>query len=163
MDFTQIQDVIGWVIGLFASSIIAIVVGIISIIKSGRMLPKDLRKADLENKDKEVSIADQLDEIATRAADRALKTQERLDNLEVDYLVLKNRVTEQDQIIREQAKIIKEQSERLKSLSDELCNTQAYNSALIKQMHNANMIPVEMINVNKKLHGLDKKQNNESV
>ena len=82
--------------------------------------------------------------------EKALKTQERLDELELKYDslqekhdLLQNRVTEQDKIIMEQALTIKEQGQTIQELKEELDTAQEYNCALINQMKDANIVPVD--------------------
>lgn len=121
-------------------------------------MPKEIKSADLDNRSKEVSIANQYDELATKAAEKTLKTQERLTKIEDDYNNLSIKVTAQEEIMRQQAIIIKEQSSRLDIqekkireqeeeitlLKCELNNAQIYNTALIQQMREQSIIPLEM-------------------
>ena len=65
MEITEAQNIIGWLLGVLAVGIISIITGIYSIIRSGKLMPKELKGVDLDNRSKEVSIADQLDELAT--------------------------------------------------------------------------------------------------
>lgn len=76
------QNIIGWVVGLVATSGIAIIIGIINIIKSGTMIKRDVRGADLSNKSKEVSLAEQYETLTNRATQKVLDMQERLDSIE---------------------------------------------------------------------------------
>ena len=100
---TETTEMINWVVGVFLVGIISLIGGAISVIKAMRMLPKEEHSADLDNiskslelKSREVSIADQLDALATKAAEKTIKVQDRLDKLEEDYDTLES-------IIREQA------------------------------------------------------------
>lgn len=127
MDFENAKELITWVAGLAATTLVSLAIGIFNIIKSGKMMPKDIKKADLENKSKEISIAEQYDELATKAAEKVLRMQERLDKIEKEsgtmqgdfetmreeYRVLKEKVEAQECIIKKQAIIIEEQSKRL--------------------------------------------------
>jgi len=162
MDFSEIRDLIGWGIGIFATSLIALIMGIINIVKSGKMLPSELKGADLNNKSKEVSLADQYDILATKAAEKVLKMQERLDKIDEDssimrgnfeamqedYEKLKDKVETQDCIIKKQELLIKEQGKRLdmqdntidgqkkeiETLTNKLNEAEKRNSELIKQL-----------------------------
>ena len=173
MEITETQNIIGWLTGVLAVGIISIITGVYSIIKSGRMLPKELKGADLENRSKEVSIADQLDELATKAAEKTLKTQEKYDKLEERYCLLEDRVTEQDKVINHQNALIKEQTIRLDAqevkvkeqddeiylLREELEGAKLYNESLIKQMQEAGVIPLPrpepIVKTNKKKRGMN--------
>lgn len=151
MDITQVKDLIGWVLGVFVVGVISTITGVYNIIKAGRMLPKEMKNADLDNKEKEISIAGKMDEIATKAVDKTIKTQDRLDRLEGLYESLKDKVVEQEGIIEEQAKVIQEQKERLdkqeeviEDLRCELTITKAHNSALIQQLLDEKLEPVRV-------------------
>jgi len=178
MDFNEIKNATEWFFALLATSGIALILGLFNIIKSGKMLPRDIKKADLDNKSKEISIADQFNKLATDAAERALKLQEKIDMLESasvslqsnftslnsDYALLKDMVEAQETVIGEQAIIIEEQSKRLdlqdakiieqqeeiETLKCELDNTRQYNEALIKQMRDAHIIPVDVKSISQK-------------
>lgn len=152
------QDLITWIIGALLINIVTLGVSIISWIKSAKMMPKEIKGAELNNISKEISIANQLDELATKAADRTLKTQSRLDKLELDYENLEAKVKEQDEIIRTQNNTIKEQTGRLdmqdkkmkeqedeiEFLKCELKNSKLYNQSLINQMREKNIIPIDI-------------------
>ncbi len=162
METSTTRELIGWFIGLLATSGIALIIGIFNIIKSGKMLKRDIKGADLDNKSKEVSLAEQYDVLATKAAEKVLKMQERLDQVESQSLsvgneleVLKERIEQQDEIISKQALIIEEQSKRLDlqeskikeqqeeitRLSNELRKERDRNYSLIAQMQENNIIP----------------------
>lgn len=172
MDITQIKEVIGWIIGLFSTSVVALIIGIISIIRSGKMLPRDLKGADLTNKEKEKVIdgadldnrAKELDLIErydgliadlTIKYDTLKKEYENIKNenetLRDDYIILKDeqlilreKINSQDIVINHQTSIIEEQKEEITMLMCELNNYKEYTKALIEQMKEAQMIPVEM-------------------
>lgn len=151
MDTSQnAQALVNWLIGGLAAAIITSITGIFAIIKASRMMPKELKGADLNNRSKEISIADQYDELATRAADKAIRTQERLDKIEDDYkkmkeeheILLENYEALKEKVETQEIKI-KEQDEEIEKLRCELNNSKLYNDALIKQMKEANIIPIE--------------------
>lgn len=164
MDISQAQDLVGWIIGLFASSFIAIAIGIINIVKSGKMLPREVKGADLDNdeknltnEEKRLGLAASYKAIAKQAADEALETNKRL-------CILEDKVNDQENVIKGQASIIEEQSKRL-DLQDikikeqeeeigvlrcELSNARTYNEALIQQMKNSQIIPIDVSMVSQK-------------
>lgn len=172
MDITQVQNLIGWVVGVFLVGLISVVSGVLAVIKAGRMNKRDIKGADLINKSKEISIADQFEEIATKAAEKTLNTQLQLDKLQQDYKNVVERLEEQARLMSDQADIIDEQSNRLdeqeevikqqnnrideqdKKIDDQnetisileckLNNSEAYNRALIEQMKNAEITPIEL-------------------
>jgi hypothetical protein len=149
MDIEKIQGLVGWVIGVGAAGIISIIIGVISIIRSGKMLPHDLKSADLENKMKETSLADQYEEIADRAAQKASKMQEKFEILEIKLEEFKLQLEEQRKIMASQAETIKVQSERIDAqdieigkLKCEKINSDIYIQELIKQIEDASITPI---------------------
>lgn len=171
MDSVQIREIIGWVIGVIALNIIAIITGVYSIVKTRKMLPLEIRGVDLNNLGKEVSIADQLEALATKAADKALKADERLSKIEESYrtlreengmlkeriVCLEDKAEVQEALILDQSVVINEQSIRI-DLQDtkikdqekeigilrcELDNSKHYNATLIQQMKDQNLIPFQ--------------------
>lgn len=161
MDITQVQDFLGWIIGIFATSVVTGIVGIIAIIKSGKMLPKDLRSADLENREKEVDIADKYEILAEKAAQKAIQLQERLDSYESiqlkikkDHSSLESKVNNQEKIMEKQSLIIEQQALKLEaqevqiaSLICELNNYKIYTRELISQLTQAKLVPIDMENL----------------
>jgi len=158
MDITQVQDIAGWLIGIFATSIVTGIIGVISIIKAGKMLPRDLRGADLENKGKEIDIADKYELLADKAAQKVIKLQERLDNYETNQIKLKlgqdnlqRQIDTQAQTIQSQAATIEKQEAKIESqdirietLTCEVSNYKIYTNELISQLRNAEIAPVDM-------------------
>lgn len=172
MDITQVQNLIGWMVGVFFVGILSIISGVLAVIKAGKMNNREIKGADLSNKSKEVSIADQFEEIATKAAEKTLNTQLQLDKLQQDYKNVVERLEEQAKLMSDQADIIDEQSNRLdeqeeiikqqngrideqdRKIEDQnetiavleckLNNSEAYNKALIEQMKNAEITPVDL-------------------
>ena len=151
MDITQIQDIAGWLIGIFATSVVTGIIGVISIIRAGKMLPKDLRNADLDNREKEIDIADKYEILAEKAAQKAIQLQDRLDKyenvqlqLKTDQNDLKNKVDNQEIIIEKQAEKLDAQEVQIKGLICEINNYKIYTTELIQQLKNANVVPVDM-------------------
>lgn len=149
MDIENIQSLIGWVVGVGIAGIISTIVGVISIIRSGKMLPRDLKSADLENKIRETNLADQYEEIADRAAEKASRMQEKFEVLEVKLDEFKNQLEEQSKIITSQAETIRIQSERIDAqdieidkLKCEKNNSDIYIQELINQIEHARIVPV---------------------
>lgn len=149
-DPSTLQELIQWFIGVLVVSLISSITGIISIIKAGKMVPREIKGADLNNKSKEVSIADQYDILATKAAEKTLKMQDRLDKLETDYDALEDTIRRQADIIEKQnvrldaqEQKIMEQDVEIDKLKCELNNSEQYNKALIQQMREQKLIPLE--------------------
>lgn len=154
MDITQIQGLVYWVVGIFGLSLVSLATGIYGIIRSGKMLPKDLKGADLNNESKEVDIAKLYKSLATEAALETIEVGKRLDDLE-------EKVENQEKIIKNQADIIFTQSERLdmqdkkieeqdKTISILECklnNSEQYNKALIEQMQRERITPMSNVNM----------------
>lgn len=154
------KELITWILIVVGTNLSAVILAIISWIRAVKMIPRELEASDLDNKIKEASIAEQMDELATKAADKAIRLQERLDVLEKEHELLKEEVGKQKSIAREQAdtiimqntrldlqeKKIEEQEGQIETLKSDLFKAQAYNMALIKQMQEENMIPISMEN-----------------
>jgi chromosome condensin MukBEF ATPase and DNA-binding subunit MukB len=131
------ESIVNIILFLLGGGVVAGCTALIDFIKKGKMLKRELKSADLDNEKKELEIAKAYDEIATRAVERQMGTQERLDRLEDNYFNLKRKVEEQDVVIAEQKEIIEE-------LTCELENNKLYNSALIQQMKDAKIIPIDI-------------------
>jgi len=136
------------------SNISAIVVSIFTWVRSKKMMPKEIEKADLENLSTELSIVEQYEELASKATTKMVNVQERLDLIESNYQAMQSVMKDQMKIIEEQTERIDEQdlkirnqSEEIRVLRCELNNAKLYNSALIKQMQNNDVIPLERSNV----------------
>lgn len=157
MDFNEIQDAVGWIIGVFALGIVSLVAGIYNIIKTEKLAKRDIRSADLTNESKEVDLAKIYKAMATETAIEQLEIVNRLKKLE-------DKSEEQEELIKQQSKIIEEQTKRLdmqekkieeqeveiEKLRCELNNSKIYNNALIQQMKDNNIIPVEQSNLPQK-------------
>ena len=158
------QTLINWVATVFVTSVITIIGSIIMWVKAVKMMPKEAKGLDLDNKGKEASVADQFNDIAIKAAEQAVNLQTKLMKLEGEYTSLKTaheklneKVLSQDLIINEQARMLEnnairlqeqenkmlEQDEIINELKFDLNVSQQYNSELIAQMKKANIIPLE--------------------
>ena len=144
-----------WIITSVITTISSIVLGAITWIKSAKLMPKELTKAELENKQAEVTLADRYEELAQRAAEKAVNLQGRLDNHEKDIDQLKLTIKTQSEIITEQSLRLDRQDLRIKdqeveivSLVKDLNLAKAYNFALINQMKDENLIPLEISTIN---------------
>jgi uncharacterized coiled-coil protein SlyX len=145
MDITQITELVKWVIAIGFAGIISTITGIILIVKAGKMLPRELRGVDLDNKGKEVSIADQFEDIATKAADKAIKAQGELDLLEQR---MNSKISSLEEKIDNQNTIIEDNRSEIAALKCEINNYKIYVDALIKQLRMANIVPVELADLN---------------
>jgi hypothetical protein len=144
------QNLLEFIIALVFMNLSAIAIAIVTWRKSTKMLPKELQGVELDNRGKELNLANQYDQIAQKAADKALKVQERLDKLEGDHEILEKKVSEQADVIAQQATVIEAQSERMNAQEEEIAglicelnNYKEYTSSLIDQMKQANIVPVE--------------------
>jgi hypothetical protein len=151
MDFKTIINWFNDINGIVIVSIITNIGLFIKIIRDGKMLPKDLKGADLDNRTKELSLADMYDEIATKAAEKVMKMQEKYDGLEVrfdllenDQKILKRKVEDQDILLLEYSENSVKQNKKVEYLECQLSNYEKYNSALIQQIRKEQLIPVEM-------------------
>ena len=170
MDNLQGLSPIFWIITTIITTLSSIVLGALTWIKSAKLMPKELTKADLENKEKEIDLVDRYEDMATKAAEKAINMQVRLSKNEDDINdlktsikeqsqtieMLKTSIKEQSQTIEMQGLIIKEQTLRLDKqevrikdqeyeifgLIKDLNLAQAYNNTLINQMKKENLIPL---------------------
>jgi uncharacterized coiled-coil protein SlyX len=148
VDIGQIQGLVGWIIGVGITGLISIIIGIISIVRSGKMLPKDLKSADLANDQREADIAKIYKGIAAETAMETIEVNKRLS-------ILEERVHNQDIIIMEQNETIREQGEKIAAQDEiisilrcKLDNSEKYNKALIEQMQREKMTPISPVNMN---------------
>jgi len=165
-----INSPIFWMITTGITTLSSVILGIITWIKSAKLMPKELTKADLENKKVEISLADQYEELATRTAEKAINLQSRLNKLEEDYSLLQTIIKEQSKVIESQSvrldnqdKKLKEQDGEIGGLVKELNLAKAYNFALIKQMKKENLIPLDISTVSseeykEEVNGSEKKR-----
>lgn len=116
------KEILKWLIPLIITNIASIIGTIITWVKSSKMLPSELKGADLTNKSKELSIVEQYDLLTIKAVDNAVRLQERVNQYELDYAALKEayelikqELTEQNTIILHQSGIINQQATRIVS------------------------------------------------
>lgn len=161
MDKLQEMSPVFWMITTAITTISSLVLGIITWFKSAKMMPKEITKADLENKGKELSLVEQYDEIATMAALRAVNAEQRFQSLENENKEMRERLLSQEKTINEQSETMRMQSirldgqeERMKAqdkeiveLVQELTLSQAYNAALINQIRKENLTPVDLSSI----------------
>ncbi len=152
------QNLVVWIIGTGIGSVVSIIIGVIAIIRSGKMLPKELEGADLNNKEKDVDIASKMDDLLTNAIAKALDWQakfDKLDNEARDNTVKLNTV---QATADSQGKLLAIQGERilaLETLSEtqkceivelttEVNNYSLWTNALVAQLERALLKPVRM-------------------
>ena len=148
MDIENIQGLVGWIIGVGITGLISIIVGIISIIRSGKMLPKDLKGADLSNEQKEADLAKIYKGIAAETALETIEVNKRLSTLEEKVYTQGVIIMEQNETIRIQGEKIAAQDEIISILRCKLDNSEKYNQALIEQMKKENVTPIETKSMN---------------
>lgn len=155
---------INWITAFIITNSVTIIGAIFIWIRAVKMMPKEVKGAELDNKGKEASVADQFNTIALKAAEQAVALQARLGRIEGDYNILKTahdllsvKVVEQDTALRDQARTIEaqtarlnqqdikiiEQDELITSLRFDLDATTEYNSVLLAQMKEKNIIPAQ--------------------
>jgi hypothetical protein len=152
------QNLVIWFIVTGGISIISIITGIITIIKSGKMLPKELDGADLSNKEKDVDIASKMDDLLTNAIAKAVDWQGKFDRLDAESRDNKIKLDTALAMVDSQGKLITIQGERilaLEALSEtqkceiielttEVSNYALWTTALVKQLEIAELKPVRM-------------------
>lgn len=157
------EPLVRWLIALIISNISTFILAVVSWVKSAKMTPKEVRGADLGNVSKELSIADQFDALASKAAERAVNLQSRLTSLENQYSELKEqhgilsgKVGEQDSIIEEQSRIISEQEIRIAGQGEQIREQEELISSLRIDLNTAQETNIKLSN---QLKILNKKQN----
>ena len=158
MDITKITD---WVIGSLIVGILLIVTNIISIIRAGKMMPKELKGAELSNKEAEIDIVSKMDATLSNSIERALNLQSKLDDLDKklrdqndEICDLGKKIESQNDIIKIQGdKIIalehlsKSQKEEIDLLTTEVNNYSLWTNALVDQLQNVDLKPIKMEDV----------------
>ena len=97
----ETNGTINWIIGVGITNIIAFVGAGILWYKSLRMLPKEVKGADLSNQMTEVSLAQQLQNVAKNAAAQVLDYQEQLKCQAAEIEKLTNRIMEIEPLVKE--------------------------------------------------------------
>lgn len=145
----DLDKIIGYIIQLLSVGTTAFV-----LFKALKIFPIERRGAELDNKEKEASVADSMEQLAERAASRALDQEKRIEEL-------RHKVTElgslQQEIedLKAELENYKRENDELKSEIDALrCEQENYlteNIALrrwaedlVSQLRNADIAPVKM-------------------
>jgi chromosome segregation ATPase len=157
------MDIFGFITAL--SGISALIISILTWIKSAKLMPKEVKKADLENEIKEATIAEQYQNIITKEIQKSLSYQDRISSLEKEFSDLRSqifelskKVKEQEDIIAHQTEIIEQQNARLNAqqaqiasqeetintLKNDLNISIQYSLNLINRMKDSGIVPEEM-------------------
>ena len=144
MDITQIDNLLGWIVGFFITSGATMILSFISIYRAGKLLPKELKGAELDNRMKEADLALKMEGAADRALEKSEIMRGRLNSLEDKYCILEDKIKELNEIIVNQSIRITAQELEISTLICELGNSKIYTNALISQMKQSSIIPVEM-------------------
>jgi hypothetical protein len=126
----NVQSVITWIIGSVLLSIVSLIAGIFSVYRSGKILPKEERGMDLDNKIKEAELLDKYKELLNKELETNKDLQQRLDKVEAAQDILDGKIEMQE--------------EDIKRLRCELDNARLYNKALIEQMIRNKIVPIKM-------------------
>lgn len=148
------QGFLSWLIPLLATSGIALILGLINLFKSGASVKKEIRSIELENRKRELDISAKVDELSSRNAEKALKTQETLDLVQARLLVLcdeHEKLKKEYEVLKADnqklVEIVENQKQEIDILVCELNNHKAYINALIEQMKKENITPIKMQNL----------------
>lgn len=178
MDISEAQNLVGWMIGIVGVGIISLITGILTVWKSSRMMPKDLTKADLENKLKELDVTDRYELLASKSAEKALQYQQRMSAVEEQaeknaaefrlykktqdgrYDELESKYLNLEEIVKIQSGKIVAQEEEIALLRLELDSARDYNNILIQQMKDKNIIPASPPSMGSRKNPELKKNNN---
>jgi len=130
------------------------VVSVAMLVKALKIAPAERYGVELQNKEKEASVAVSMEELAERAASRALRTQEKLDTLTAELESLRT--------LKDDYEVLKKEVERLRKTNEAMqaeldivrCEAENYrleNSALREwaealagQLKDASITPVPM-------------------
>lgn len=152
MDVTK--DIVAWIIGIGAASVLSLITGIFAIFRSGKMLPKEIQCAELNNKKLETEILGKTQEMLNNAVSSAVSWQTRFDKLDDEFRQtrcelenIKEKSLEQtDRIIALEA-LSKSQKDEIIALTTEVNNYSLWTNALVKQLEIAELKPVKMEDV----------------
>jgi hypothetical protein len=147
MDIAQLQNIVGWIIGVFAVGILSLAASFFAVLRSGKMLPKDLKGADIKNDQDEANLAKTYKAIATEAAQETLTINQRVSALEEQVHDQSIIIMQQSETIRLQGEQIAAQDEIIAVLQCKLNNSEMYNKALIDQMEREHVTPVSSVNM----------------
>jgi len=155
---------VNWLLAFILTNFVTIVGAVFAWVRAIKMTPKEVKGAELDNKNKEVSLAEQFNNLAIKAAEQTVFAQSRLEKIEKDYNILKEahdslvaKVAEQGIILKDQARTIEtqnlrinqqdikinEQEELIACLRSDLDASTEYNNMLIAQMKERNITPVQ--------------------
>lgn len=131
MDIENITQVVNLVLVVGLISILSAAGMVFGLIKQGKMLKRDVTKADLENeqvelenKQKKLDIAEAMDNLATSAANKAVDAESRLTKLEIAKQVLEETIKQQDKKIIAQAVTIKNNEGLIKTLQERVLRSE---------------------------------------
>lgn len=161
---------------LILTNLIALGASAISLIKSSKLLPKEIADKDLDIKEREMSLAEKYENMMLKSAEDKKEVLGQLDILEHSYTTLKsvvaeklllieeqeqrlnvqeekitelnNKIKGQDTKIRNQNTKIRKQTEEIISLTKQLDRMERYNCALVEQMKKENIIPIDISEIN---------------
>jgi hypothetical protein len=152
------QNVLGWLIGSVATSVISLIAVIITIVKSGIMLPKEIEGADLNNRKTEADILEKMQGILEKSIDKSAEWQIKFDKLDCEARETRDKlekITEQydlqdQKLIEQNNRIIaleslsESQKKEIIELTAEVNNYYLWTNALVKQLEKAELKPVKM-------------------
>lgn len=152
MDVTK--DIVAWIIGIGAASVLSLITGIFAIFRSGKMLPKEIEGADLNNKKTETEILQKMQDMLKNAINDTAEWQNKFDKLDDEFRQtrcelenIKEKSLEQnDRIIALEA-LSKSQKDEIIALTTEVNNYSLWTNALVKQLEIAELKPVKMEDV----------------
>lgn len=147
MDIETWQNFLGWIIGVFAVGLLSLAGSFFAVLRSGKMLPKDLKGADIKNEQDEVNLAKAYKAIASEAAQEALQINKRVSDLEEQVHEQSITIMKQSETIRIQGERISAQDETIAILECKLGNSEEYNRVLIDQMRREKIEPTPKINL----------------
>jgi len=149
---------IGCLIGTVIVGILLIITNIVSIIRAGRMMPKELKGIDLSNKEKEIDIASQMDIMLTNSMSKALDWQNKFDALDCKYRDQGEELKKIKLEFESQSSLINLQEKRILALEElsisqkkeidilmtEVNNYSLWTNALVSQLQKVDLKPIKM-------------------
>lgn len=150
------------------ASIVALVVGITSWIKSKKLMPEEIEKVKLENASKEVSIAEQFNNLAISAAKQVNELHERVTKIEKEYREIQSEnanmkdkhdalskshieLQSKHNTLKSEHNALKEEyeslNEKLITVESDLTVAQEYINTLIEQLKESNIPPKPQVRI----------------
>lgn len=143
----DIKEIINWLVGTVIVGIVLIITNIISIIRAGKMMPKELKGADLLNKQTEIDITAKMDTMLGNSIAKALDWQKRFDELDDRFRIQEEELESQKNRIIVLECLSETQKKEINVLTAEVNNYSLWTNALVEQLQKVDLKPIRMEDV----------------